>query len=328
MRQLITRTLEDGGVAVDGTARDGAEALDVIKRHEPDVVTMDVEMPNVDGLEAVDRIMAERPTPTLMLSAYTDDSADVSLEALDKGAVDVFLKPGGEVSTAISNERDHLVRKVRSVARADIQQFELSAEPQLTPTDMHLDRPRTIVIGASTGGPRVVKHVLSSLPAADCRVLIVQHMPDGFTGRFADRLDAVSQYEVTEIDGPTRITDGMAAVAPGDGSLVVDTYRQGRLTLDRAAAEQGGIKPSIDTTMCSVAETVTDPIVGVLLSGMGSDGVAGLRDIGAAGGLCIAQSETECAVFGMPRRAIEQGHVDAVHDVSEIPEAMLGEVNT
>ena len=324
MRQLITRTLEDGGVSVAGTAGDGAEALEAIKQHEPDVVTMDVEMPRMDGLEAVGRIMTEQPTPTLMLSAYTDDTADVSLEALDKGAVDVYHKPGGEVSTAISGERETLVRKVQSVAEANVARFDPADRPQVEPTQIQLDQPRTIVIGASTGGPRVVKSILSALPLADCRVLIVQHMPSGFTSRFADRLDEASRYDVVEADGPTQLDEGMAAVAPGDHNLIVDTYRRGRLTLDiEEPSPDDGFVPSVDVTMHSTAASVDDPLVGVVLSGMGDDGVQGLTAIGDAGGLRIAQAEADCAVFGMPRRAIEAGEVDIVSDVRDVPSMVM-----
>ncbi len=328
MRQLISSTLEDGGVTVAETACDGSEAVAAVKRHNPDVVTMDVEMPNMDGLEAVDRIMAEVPTPTLMLSAYTEETANVSLEALDRGAVDVFLKPGGEVSTEISAHKDHLVEKVCNVANADVSPISACThERPSQPSAVSLTQPRTIVIGASTGGPRIAKTVLSSLPLTDCRVVIVQHMPGAFTSRFADRLDEVSRYDVREADGRTQISRGSAVLAPGDHHLVVKDYRNGKLTLDLLDEHSTDelIVPSVNVTMRSAAAAIDDSLVGVLLSGMGADGVAGLEAIGRSGGIRIAQSETDCAVFGMPRRAIEQGHVDAVCEVQELPDAILSE---
>ena len=328
MRELISRTLEDGGIRVLGTAADGEEAVGVVKTEDPDVVTMDVEMPNVDGLEAVDRIMNEHPTPTLMLSAYTDDTASVSLEALDRGAVDIFTKPGGEISVEISSEQDILVEKVKSVSQADVMRDRKQNGHQRLREEVTLAEPHTIVIGASTGGPKVVKDLLWSLPLADCRILVVQHMPPGFTAQFARRLNEIDTYHVREANGRDHIQAGEVLVAPGDGHLVVDSYQNEMLTtsVKREGIEAGFI-PSVDVTMRSVAKRVGDPVVGVLLTGMGDDGVEGMKAIDRSGGRTIAQAEIDCAVYGMPRRAIEAGHAGTVTRIDEMPKTILSEVS-
>jgi len=332
---MLSDMLENGGVNVVGTAADGAEAVDAVLEHEPDVVTMDLQMPDVDGLEAVERIMAERPTPILMLSAHTADGADVTFEALEKGAVDFFTKPGGEVSTRMSSKEDQLVRKVKAVAGADVSGGRSSTSATTTTTSTQSagstatsDDYRedvTVLIASSTGGPTVVERVVGSLPRdADFRILIVQHMPDAFTGRFADRLDAASEYDVREAGDGDRIGGGDALVAPGGKHLVVAGAGGGRLrTKLTEDPPEHGVRPAADVTMRSAAKAIDGPLVGVVLTGMGADGAKGARVIKDTGGHVIAQNEASSAVFGMPKRAIELGSVDDVLPDDEIPDAIL-----
>jgi len=335
MRTMLSDMLENGGVRVVGTAADGAEAVDAVLEHEPDVVTMDLQMPDVDGLEAVERIMAERPTPILMLSAHTADGADVTFEALDKGAVDFFTKPGGEVSTQMSSKEDQLVRKVKAVAGADVsggrgatsgstsRSSPSTAGSEATGGDYQ--EGATVLIASSTGGPTVVERVVGALPRdADFRIIVVQHMPDAFTGRFADRLDAASEYDVREATDGDRIGGGEALVAPGGKHLVVAGAGGGRLrTKLTEDPPEHGVRPAADVTMRSAAETINGPLVGVVLTGMGADGAEGARAIKDDGGHVIAQDEATSAVFGMPKRAIELGSVDDVLPDDEVPDAIL-----
>lgn len=332
MRTMLSDMLEDGGVNVVDTAADGAEAVAAVLEHEPDVVTMDLQMPEVDGLEAVERIMAERPTPILMLSAHTADGADVTFEALEKGAVDFFTKPGGEVSTRMSSKEDQLVRKVKAVARADVgggrAVRSATGRARSTPSttaDGDYEEGATVVIASSTGGPTVVERVVAGLPRdADFRIIVVQHMPDAFTGRFADRLDAASEYDVREAVDGDRIGGGEALVAPGGKHLVVAGAGGGRLRVKLTEdPPEHGVRPAADVTMRSAAETVDGPLVGVVLTGMGSDGAAGVRAIDDAGGHVVAQDEASSAVFGMPKRAIELGCVDDVLSADEVPDGIL-----
>ena len=338
MRTMLSDMLEDGGVTVVDTATDGADGVTTVLEHEPDVVTMDLQMPDVDGLEAVERIMAERPTPILMLSAHTADGADVTFEALEKGAVDFFTKPGGEVSTRMSSMEDQLVRKVKAVAGADVnrgrprrsagRRSRSPSTPSSTASGDYRDG-GTVLIASSTGGPTVVERVVAGLPRdADLRIIVVQHMPDAFTGRFADRLDAASEYDVREAKDGDRIGGGEALVAPGGKHLVVAGAGGGRIrTKLTDDPPEHGVRPAADVTMRSAAETVDGPLVGVVLTGMGADGADGVRAIDAAGGHVIAQDEASSAVFGMPRRAIERGCVDDVLAGADVPDGILDAIS-
>ncbi|WP_132059376.1 chemotaxis-specific protein-glutamate methyltransferase CheB [Halorussus amylolyticus] len=329
MRTVISDILESDGIEVVAQADDGETGVAAVADHEPDVVTMDVEMPRMNGIEAVEEIMATNPTPVLMLSAHTDEGAEATFEALEKGAVDFLAKPGGEVSTEISAHRDALVEKVRSAARADPETFgEVDTTDDAIETDhAYIENP-TLVVGASTGGPRVVERVLSDLPRnADFRVLVVQHMPDGFTARFADRLDRRSEYDVSEAEDGMRIGGGEAVVAKGGYHLEVAGYGNGRLRLRlQQEAQRHGVRPAIDVTMETAAEKVTGPLTAVVLTGMGKDGAAGVEAISSVGGATLAQNEETCSVFGIPARAIETGCVDRVLSVEEMGKAILSTI--
>ena len=375
MRTLIRGLLEDGGIEVVGEAGDGADALDAVAEHDPDVVTMDIEMPTMNGLDAVEEIMSEQPTPVLMLSAHAEEDADVTFEALDRGAVDFVTKPGGEVTSSMPRVKRELIEKVESAAQADLsatarlssasrgttggsagQTSTAATETTSGPTAAESGaaaRSRgseadssaavapstgasspetasypdvgTLVVGASTGGPNVVECVLDGLSrAANLRVLVVQHMPEGFTGRFATRLDERSAYDVREAEPGERIEPGEARVAPGDHHLVTTSDRNGRLRLELTETEPvHGVRPAIDITMASAVESVDGPLCAVLLTGMGRDGVDGVQRVERSGGHTIAQDEETSAIFGMPRRAIESGSVDTVAPAERIADRAL-----
>jgi two-component system chemotaxis response regulator CheB len=346
MRSVISDILTEGGIEVVTRARDGREAVAAVADHDPDVVTMDVEMPGMDGIEATERIMAEQPTPILMLSAHTDEDAEVTFQALDSGALDFFRKPGGEVSMEMSRLEDQLVDTVKTVAAADpttasgvssVQSAgngttaagnaRRGASGGTATTTQYVDEP-TVVIGSSTGGPTVVETVLSDLPpAADLRVLVVQHMPDGFTGRFAERLNARSEYAVREATDGARVDGGEAVIAAGDYHMEVTSFRQGRIGVSLTQDPPvNNVRPAVDVTMETAAATVDGPLVGVVLTGMGTDGAAGIEAIADAGGTTIAQDEATSAVFGMPKRAIETGRVDGVAPVDDVAAAILDAV--
>ncbi|MCO8245257.1 MULTISPECIES: chemotaxis response regulator protein-glutamate methylesterase [unclassified Haladaptatus] len=329
MRTVITDVLESDGIDVVAQASNGEEAVSVVAEHEPDVVTMDVEMPKMNGIEAVEEIMERSPTPILMLSAHTEEGAEATFEALDRGAIDVLAKPGGEVSTGISAHKDALVAKVRSVVKADVS---VSVPDNTMASPANLDdsyvENATVVIGASTGGPRVVESVLAGLPrSAQLRILIVQHMPDSFTTRFAKRLDNRTEYDVKEATDGDRIGAGQALVARGDYHMEVSNYAKGRLRVRLTQDEvRHGVRPAIDVTMESAAAAITDPLTAVVLTGMGADGAVGVEAIKTAGGRTIAQDEATCSVFGIPARAIETGCVDTVLPADEVARGILSTV--
>ncbi|MGQ4556201.1 chemotaxis-specific protein-glutamate methyltransferase CheB [Halobellus sp. GM3] len=385
MRTLIRKLLEDGGVEVVGEAEDGSVALDAVIEHDPDVVTMDIEMPSMNGIEAVERIMADHPTPVLMLSAHAEADADVTFEALDRGAVDFVKKPGGEVTSSMPKVRHELVEKVESAAKVDLSasaRASASASTATTsrtastetsrstasttspspsgsasrsPTRDSAAKPSsgdtrtgarsgamrqpdaagasgrtyadvgTLLVGASTGGPKIVEQLIAGLPRdANLRILVVQHMPEGFTSRFATRLDERSEYDFGEAESGERIGPGEGRVAPGGRHLLVTGDRGDRLRLELTETEQiHGVRPAIDLTMASAAESAAQPLCAVLLTGMGRDGVDGMQRIARAGGHTIAQDEATSAIFGMPRRAIETGCVDAVESAGDVAETAL-----
>ena len=332
MRGLITDILDEAGIPVVGEAKDGREALSVIAETQPDVVTMDLEMPRLNGIEAVERIMAENPTPVLMLSAYTDDDAGVTFEALEKGAVDFFAKPGGEVSMEVSQLGDQLVETVRTVADADLRRTNRTQRSTATATAAGgsparpqsavdgFNDTRTVIIGSSTGGPNAVEQVISELPGGDCRVLIVQHMPEAFTARFADRLnEATSAYSVREAADGDRIGAGEALVAKGGTHMEISAYRNGRIRVKLIDDDLGhSVMPAVNVTMESAAKKITDPLTGVILTGMGADGADGICSIQAAGGPTIAQNEESCVIYGMPKRAVEAGCIDTVCHLDDV----------
>ena len=326
MRTVISDIIDDGGMDVVAQASDGEQAVDAVTTHEPDVVTMDVEMPRMSGIEAVEEIMATIPTPVVMLSAHTEDGAEATFEALEKGAVDFLAKPGGEVSTEISAHGDALVEKIRSAARADVSSVgEAETSPGTIDADHGYVEKPTLIIGASTGGPRVIERVVSDLPReADLRVLVVQHMPDGFTERFAARLDRRSEYDVSEARDGMRLGGGEAVVAKGGYHMAVAGYGGGRLRIQLTEDDAlHGVRPAIDVTMETAAEKVSDPLTAVVLTGMGSDGAVGIEAVKDVGGATLAQDEETCSVFGIPARAIETGCVDRVLPADEMSKAIL-----
>jgi two-component system chemotaxis response regulator CheB len=346
MRTVIGDILEADGIEVVATASDGAAAVEAVLEHSPDVVTMDLERPGLGGIEAVERLMAERPTPVLVLSAHAGSDTAPTFEALEKGAIDFFTKPGGEVSMEMRAHEDQLVETVRSVAAADPTAAgaggataggtgtagtgagaeTVTRSPTTTTRE---DGPKfrdggTLVVGASTGGPPVVERLLAGLPLdADLRVLVIQHMPDGFTDRFADRLDAASDYDVREATDGARIGGGEALVAKGNHHLVVSGYGGGRLRVRLTEDEPvHGVRPAADRTLESAAAQVDGPLTAAILTGMGHDGATGVESVADAGGTVVAQDEASSAVFGMPRRAIETGVVDEVHPGSDLAGAI------
>ncbi|MHC3437517.1 chemotaxis-specific protein-glutamate methyltransferase CheB [Natrialbaceae archaeon A-gly3] len=366
IRNVVGDALESAGYDVD-TVANGTEAVAAVRTDEPDVVTMDIEMPGMDGLEAVDHIMSSNPTPILMLSAYTEEGADATLDALERGAADFLQKPDGTDGRNIIDLADEVVEKVEKVAESDVSTSALAraaaaiesvtgerqplspvsaqprsetlgattansrqSPPETVPEEAFVDDP-TVIVGASTGGPKIIEELFADLPRTlEAKLLVVQHMPATFTARLADRLDSISDYAVREATDGDRIGPGEAVVAPGDYHLEVAKNDDGNLDVRLEDGEPiHGVCPAIDVTMESAARRVSDPLVGVVLTGMGKDGASGIKAIKRAGGRTIAQDEETSPVFGIPGQAIETGCVDTVVSadsvVDTIIEAFTGE---
>ena len=329
MRVQITEILEDGGHTVVGDASNGKAAVDVVTECDPDVVTMDVKMPGMDGIDAVEAIMDDNPTPVLMLSRYTEEGAETTFEALDAGAVDFMMKPDGEVTTGLVEYADDLVELVDIVSRADVSQSPATDAPTVTPEPelsvTEWETPPTIVIAASTGGPTEIHSIVGSLPGSlGARILIVQHMPEQFTERFANRLDELSELAVREASQGATVGPNEVLVARGGHHLEVDgqTGQKLQVTLTDDPPVHS-VRPAADITLQSVAETVSGPLLAVVLSGMGKDGASGVEAVADAGGTIVVQRPESARISAMPDRAIDTGVVDRVVPTTEIPETLL-----
>jgi len=328
MQRIITKLLEtDPRIRVVGTAADGYQALEQIRSIHPDVVTMDIEMPRLDGLATLHRLMQQMPTPVIMLSGV--DDATAAVQALELGAVDFVAKPSGTVSIDLYKIGEELIAKVKIATLVNLDrvaaQVELPAAPVPAPGERESAHCLSLVaIGASTGGPRALDWILRHLPASlPASVLVVQHMPAGFTAGFAQRLDLHSPLQVTEAGEGQVMQVGSAYVAPGGKHMVVTEKGGQPLIRLLATAAVNSVRPSADVLMASVAEVANAHSVGVVLTGMGKDGSEGLARIKQAQGITLAQNRESSTIFGMPRAAIEQGVVDKVLPLSEIPAAIV-----
>ncbi|MXR50926.1 chemotaxis-specific protein-glutamate methyltransferase CheB [Halovenus sp. WSH3] len=343
MRVQIREILEEGGHTVVAEAENGKTGVAAVREHRPDVVTMDVKMPGMDGIEAVSELMSTDPTPVLMLSRYTEEGADTTLDALDAGAVDFMRKPDGEVTASLVEYADDLVELVSVVARADVGPTQAesggasvpaeAAAPVTTPERLSAPdlaaaewkTPPTLFVAASTGGPSEIQTVLGALPGTvGLRTIIVQHMPEQFTDRFAARLDKIAALDVREATDGDRVGPNEAVVARGGHHLELDRDLGDRLLVSLTDDPPvHSVRPAADVTLESGANAVDGRLVGVVLSGMGRDGAAGAERIADAGGTVLAQKPETASIGSMPEHAIETGAVDGVHPPEKLPEAIL-----
>jgi two-component system chemotaxis response regulator CheB len=323
LRYTLTRRLEAAAdIVVVGQAMDGVDALEKIPLLKPHVVILDVEMPRMDGLTALQRIMAECPTPVVMLSAHTQRGARTTIQALIRGAVDFVPKPTNSVD--IKNVMDELLAKVRMAASTPVPVGLREEEPtrvsRVEPRSFRTGDP-VIVIGASTGGPRALRQLLSDLPAdLLAAVAVVQHMPVGFTGPLAQRLNESVALTVREAALGDHLARGLVLLAPAD--LHLSLKSEGRISLDKGP-RRNHLRPAVDVTMESAAEHYNSAVIGVVLTGMGADGTAGAGSIKAVGGRVIAEHESTCVVYGMPRSVVEAGLADRVVPLPGIAAALV-----
>jgi len=319
MRKIITNMINsDPQLTVVGTAFNGLDALKKISQLRPDVITLDVNMPRMDGLTTLKRIMKQHPLPIIMLSAATQEGAETTFTALKLGAVDYIPKPSGQISLDIEKVRNELVDKIKTAAQAKIVTHKPATCSPVRIKQKVKDK--IITIGASTGGPPALEEILVQLPKNTPPILIVQHMPSGFTHSFAKRLDRLCTFEVKEAKDGDVISQGRALIARGGYHMTVT--RDGRIQLDCGPVEHG-VRPAVDPMMRTTAEIYGPETIGVLLTGMGRDGSSGMKAIKKSGGRTIAQDEATCTVFGMPKIAIQEGSVDKILPLSKIPEQIL-----
>lgn len=335
MRQLASRVIDDSGeFVVAGTARNGYDALKQIRLLDPDIVTLDVDMPELDGLGALACIMNETPRPVVMLSAGTTSSGiSATVRALELGAVDFVLKPSGAISLDLARIGDRLLEALRAAARANPAGLRTIAHrtlPRVTPVAIDavasdaVPATSLVVIAASTGGPRALAAVLPRLPRSlAAAVLVVQHMPAGFTKSFAQRLDVMSPMRTEEAQDGEVIVNGRVYVAPGGKHMLLrDNGAAAAIALDDGPP-LWGVRPAADHLFRTAAELFGPSAVAVVLTGMGRDGAEGTRAIRRAGGRAVVQDRDTATIFGMPQAALQHAGADRVLPLGEIGNAII-----
>lgn len=330
MRQLLSDILSrDPALEVVGVAGDPFVARDKIKALSPDVLTLDVEMPRMDGLSFLEKLMRARPMPVLMVSSLTEQGAATTLRALELGAVDFVTKPRLDVLTGTLELADEIIEKVKSAARARVRAPKPGAPPPASraaaPVSGALLKStnRVIAVGASTGGTEALREFLVPLPPDTPGIVIVQHMPANFTRSFAERLDSLCQVRVKEAENGDRILPGHVLIAPGNFHMRVK--RSGAVySVEVFQGEPvNRHRPSVDVLFDSCAGELGANVVGVILTGMGADGAKGMLAMRRAGARTIAQDEASCVVFGMPREAIALGGAERTLALNDIPAEVL-----
>ncbi len=346
MRKAITMMLEsDPAIKVIASARDGEEGVEKALKLKPDLITMDIEMPRMDGLAALKKIMATHPMPVMMLSSLTTDGADATLDALELGAVDFIPKQLSFVSLDIVKIQDELLAKIKNIvarkhtimssikrrlkaAQAAGKKHTATRSAGIIKSPIsNLARGITkrnhpisiIAIGSSTGGPLALQSVIPKLPRnLPVGVVIAQHMPAKFTKSLADRLDSLSQVTVVEARGGEEIEAGVVYIAPGQKHLMVKKSGTKSIVIVQTYPESAMYKPCVDILMSSVSDIYGKTAMGVILTGMGHDGVDGLKKIKSKNGIIIAQNEDSCVVYGMPKAVVEAGianHIVSIDDI-------------
>jgi two-component system chemotaxis response regulator CheB len=325
MRQLLSNLLsEDPEIEVVGTAADPHIARERIKSLNPDVVTLDVEMPHMDGLTFLRKIMTLRPMPVVMISTLTQRGAETTLEALEIGAIDFIAKPVGDLAGGLAELAGELQSKVKAAASVRIGARRVLAAPQVSrPPRTRRPTSKFVFIGASTGGVEALKVVLMGLPADCPPTLITQHMPPRFTTGFAERLNRECPMTVSEAANDTLIEPGHVYIAPGSHHLEIvrsGTHHVCRLS---DSPQVSGHRPSVDILFQSAARVIGKSAVGAILTGMGKDGAEGLLELRNAGGFTLGQDEESALIYGMPRVAFERGAVMHQHSLSHMADAIL-----
>ncbi len=324
MRELITSMLSsDPGIEVVGAVPDPIVAREKIKQLNPDVLTLDIEMPRMDGISFLEKLMALRPMPVVMISSLTQEGADATLRALEIGAVDFIAKPAINLQSGLLAKQSEIIAKVKAASRAHVRRW----TPETTEGGTALKRPanyssteKIVVIGASTGGVEALHHVILQMPSDSPAILITQHMPEQFTASFARRLNGAAQIRVSEASDGERVLPGHAYIAPGDRHLRLARSGANYICSVKGIERVSGHCPSVDVLFSSAAESAGKNAIGVILTGMGKDGADGLLAMRQSGARTLGQDEPSCVVYGMPKAAFELGAVEA-----EVPLARMAQ---
>ena len=310
-----------------GAASNPLQAREMIKTLNPDVLTLDVEMPQMDGLTFLEKLMRLRPMPVLMISSLTERGSDAALRALELGAVDFLPKPKLGIVEGIQDYADEIAQKIRTAYGTKIRPRSPDAHSSLVPLPALGSRISTtekiIAVGSSTGGTEAIKELLIRMPADAPGIVIAQHMPEAFTKSFANRLDGLCKIKVTEAAGNERILPGHAYIAPGHSHLLLKRSGANYMTELSQAAPVNHHRPSVEVLFRSVAQFAGKNAIGIMLTGMGKDGAIGMLEMRQAGAYNLAQDEASCVVFGMPREAIAVGAVDEIVAIQDMTQRVL-----
>ncbi len=333
IRAVLTQIVNSQtDMKVVGVACDPLQAREKMRDLEIDVVTLDVEMPGMDGIEFLEKLMRLRPTPVLMVSSLTERGADVTMRALELGAVDFVTKPKMAINEGMREATAEITGKIRTVAKAKVRKREASTGGTtagvILQWNKQIGTEKLIAIGSSTGGTEAVKEILVQLPPNSPAVLITQHMPPGFTASFANRLDALCKIGVQEARHGERVMPGRAYIAPGGRHLAVARSGASFTTVLSDEEPVNRHRPSVEVLFRSVARAAGANAAGVMLTGMGKDGASAMLEMRQAGAFNIAQDEATCVVFGMPKEAIAVGAVDEVLPLGQIARRVLDHLGT
>ncbi|WP_094547393.1 protein-glutamate methylesterase/protein-glutamine glutaminase [Petroclostridium xylanilyticum] len=329
MRKVITDVLRtDNEIEVIYTAKDGKDALEKIKQLSPDVITLDVEMPVMNGLDCLQHIMNYKPIPVIMVSGLTSEGADATIKALELGAVDFITKPSNIFEIGSDKFKKEITEKVKVAKNTRVHPHTYPAVYNKRTDIVHSSNLKKIVaIGTSTGGPRALQQIIPFIPGnIPAAFIVVQHMPPGFTKSFAMRLDGMSELTVKEAEDGDKIKAGCVYIAPGDYHIVFDKETRSNDLIIRLNKSDpvGGHRPSVNVMMNSLSDTGLRNIIGVIMTGMGSDGCEGLKSLKEINkAFVIAQDEKSCVVYGMPKAAVQAGIVDKIVSLNEISNEII-----
>lgn len=327
MRQLMTEIVNSHpDMEMVAAAPDPLVARDMIKKFNPQVLTLDVEMPRMDGLDFLEKLMRLRPMPVVMVSSLTGLGSEITLRALELGAVDFVTKPQLGIREGMLAYSELIAEKIRTAAKARLPQRSNGPAPAILSHTPLLSSEKLIAIGASTGGTEAIRQVLQPLPATSPALLITQHMPPGFTRSFAERLNKLCQITVKEAEDGERVLPGHAYIAPGNRHLELSRSSADYQVKLNDGPPVNRHRPSVDVLFRSVAQHAGRNAVGVILTGMGNDGAAGMLEMHRAGAYTLAQNEASCVVFGMPREAIATGGVNEVVELDRMSQRMLAQI--
>jgi two-component system, chemotaxis family, protein-glutamate methylesterase/glutaminase len=339
IRAILTEIInQTDDLEVIGVARDPLIAREKIRELKPDVITLDIEMPNMDGLEFLEKLMRLHPLPVLMVSTLTEKGSEATLRALELGAIDFIAKPKIDIKNQLEAYAEEITSKIRMTAKAKVKPGQPVAKPHKKAKTLKISVDKSgsskqattqkiLVIGASTGGTEAIKEILLEMPADCPPILIVQHMPSGFTKSYAARLDSLCEIGVREAVHGERILPGNAYLAPGDYHLSISRTSTHYICNVTQGPEVNRHRPAVDVLFNSVAALAKGNAVGVILTGMGKDGAAGMKHMSEKGCVNLAQDEASCIVFGMPKEAIAQGGVDEIVPLDKMAERILAHLD-